>query len=116
MATTVALKRVPHTITVGAAKVGVILPDEYGGLGTILGVDKLTTSNKPELSSTSNDLVRSGQALKIKVSFAIGTKRRTAYLLCDIDKVKTAVTELVGKSFRGSTIKTAYFPRRARYS
>jgi hypothetical protein len=116
MATVVALKRIPHTITVGTSKVGVILPDEYGGLGTVLGVDKLTTSNKPELSSTSNDLVKSGQALKIKVSYAVGTKKKVATLLCDVDKVKTALVELVGKPFRGATIKTAYFPRRARYS
>ena len=112
---TTAIKRVPHTITVGTTKVGIILPDEYAGLGTVLGNDKLTTSNKPELSSSSSDLLKAGQALKIRVSFAIGTKRRTADLLCDIEKAKTAVTELVGKAFRGSTIKTAYFPRRARY-
>ncbi len=102
-------------ITVGTTKVGIILPDTYRGLETILGVTKLTTANKPELSSTSSDLMRSGQALKIRVTYAVGTKRQETDLLCDIDKAKTAVTELVGKTFRGTTIKTAYFPRRARY-
>jgi hypothetical protein len=110
-----AITKAPHTITVGTTKVGLILPDQYSGLSSVLGIDKVTTGNKPELSSSPSELMRSGQAIKIRVSFAVGTKRRTSDLLCSIDKAKTAVTELVGKSFRGTVIKTAYFKRQARF-
>jgi hypothetical protein len=113
---TVALKRIPHVITVGTSKVGVILPDEYGAIATTVGVTKVSGNNKPELSSSTPDLLKAGQALKIRISYSIGGKRRTSDVLCDIDKAKTAVTELVGKTFREATIITAYFPRRARYS
>lgn len=112
----VTIAKAPHTLTVGATKVGVILPDQYAGLSSVLGIDKVTTGNKPDLSSSVRDLMRSGQALKIRVSYAVGTRRVTTDLLCAIDKAKTAVTELVGKTIRGSTIKTAYFPQRARFS
>lgn len=110
------IQRVPHTITIGTTKIGIVLPDQYDQLGTILGIDKLTTGNKPELSSTTSDLMKSGQVIKIRVSFSVTNKRRTTDLVCSIDKARTAVTELVGKSFRGTTIKTAYFARRARFS
>ena len=111
----VELKRVPHVITSGTTKIGVILADEYGGLGTILGIEKTTSSNKPEVSAEVGNLLRYGQALRIRVTYNVGTKVKTSQLLCATDKAKTAVVELVGKTFRTSTIKSAGFKRKVRF-
>ncbi|HEY9711316.1 MAG TPA: hypothetical protein V6D48_24110 [Oculatellaceae cyanobacterium] len=104
----------------GTTKVAVIVSDVYNNngssIGNTVGVEPVSDANKPDTSSTSSDLLRSGQALKIRVRYNDGAKPRTADVLCDIDKAKTAVAELVGKTFRNGTIRSAYFPRRARYS
>lgn len=111
---TVNLQRVLHTINVGASKVGVLLPNTYGGIETDTGVDKASATNKPELVFTSSNLLKAGQALRVRVRWIEGTKIRTANLICDVEKAATVCGELVGKPFRSGTIKSAFFPRRAR--
>ena len=116
MAVTLRPPKQPHVLTVGATKVGVILSDVYAGIETIVGVDKISPTNRPDTSSSAADLLKSGQALRIRIRYVAGTKARTADVLCDVDKAKTAVSELVGKTYRGGAIRSAYFARRARYS
>ena len=111
-------KRVGHVLTVGATKVGVIVSDVYDGngsnIGNVVGVEKITGNNRPDTSNSSSDLLRSGQALRIRISYGEGARARRADILCDIDKAKTAISELPGKTFRNGTIRTAYFARRMR--
>lgn len=117
---TLTLPRALHTITVNAAKVGVILPDTYEAngsqIGTDTGVEKASATNKPEMVYKSSELLRAGQAIRVRVRWSdAASKIRTANILCDVEKAATVCGDLVGKGFRGGTIKTAYFPRRARF-
>lgn len=111
--------RKPHTILVGATKVAVLLPDVYQSIGAIVGVDAVAdgAASGADTSASPSDLLKSGQALRIRIRYTggVGTPSKTSDVLCDIDKAKTAVTDLVGKTFKtGGLIKSAYFPRRAR--
>lgn len=118
MTTTLQPKPTPHYVTVGTTRIGVVLPDYYEGNGsniaTIVGVNKVTDATPAQASSTVGNLIKKAQALHIKVRYSAGTKIKTATLLCDISKAATATIALVGKTFRGGEIKSAYFPRRAR--
>lgn len=113
-----ATERKLHTIMAGATKVAVILPDIYQEIGSTVGIDQPTgtAGSGADTSARPADLLKSGQALKIRVRYlATGSAfGKTSDVLCDIDKAKTAVAELMGKTFKGGTIKSAYFARRAR--
>jgi hypothetical protein len=112
----------PHIIDVGAVKLGIVLPDQYKGIGALLGIEKDAPGGTPPDGSTSpSEAMRRGQAVRIRISYlgSVGStsRRKTATLLCAIEKAKTACTQLVGKQFLDThMILSAYFPRRARYS
>ena len=118
MVATIQPKLTPHYVTVGTTRIGVVLPDVYEGNGsniaTIVGVNKVTDAELPQAASTVGNLIRKAQALRIKVRYVVGTKVKTASLICDVGKATSATVALVGKAFRGGEIKSAYFPRRAR--
>lgn len=107
-------RRLPHKITIGTTSVGVYLLDEYAGIGTIVGVTKVTDTNLPELSADVSDLVRRGAVARLKIAYESSGKRKYARILCDLDKLKTAVSALPGKSFKTGTITSAYFPQQRR--
>jgi hypothetical protein len=111
-------KLVPHQVLVGATQIGVLVPDVYEGNGSniadVVGVQKVAAGSSPDASSTVANLQRKGQALKMKVRYQSGTSVKTATIICDVNKAATASVQLVGKTFRGGEIKSAYFPRRAR--
>lgn len=115
----------PHVITVGATKIVIKAPDIYEDIGTIVGVNKVTagTASGADASSRASELLRSGQAVKVRVRYGVavvpGTPAgptKTADIICDVEKAPTVVNDLLGKSFKGATIRSAVFPRRARYS
>lgn len=106
--------KVLHYLTIDSKKYGVILPDTYANIDTVVGVSKGSATTEVDYSTSSNELLRNGNAVKIKVRYPDGAKVRTATILCDISKAKSAPAGLVGKTFRTGAIKSAYFPRRAR--
>ena len=120
MTATIAPKLRPHFVLVGATKVGVVLPDVYEGNGSniagIVGVQKVTDTEQPDAASSVGNLIKKAQALRIRIRYVSGTKVKTANLICDIQKATSATVALVGKTFKGGEIKSAYFPRRARVS
>lgn len=109
------VKRVPHLVGTGSNSVVVSLPDVYGQIGSSVGVAKLE-GEPPEGASGGevSDLMRGGQAIKVRISYKIGTKRKTADILCAVDKIKTGLHALPSKTFNGGDIIRAYFPRRRR--
>lgn len=109
------IKRIPHLVGTGGNAVVVSIPDLYDSIGSVVGVAKLT-GEPPDGAGGGevSDLMKNGQAIRIRIAYKIGTKRKTADILCAVDKIKTAIHALPSKTFNGGDVISAFFPRRRR--
>jgi translation initiation factor 1 (eIF-1/SUI1) len=104
--------RSEHTTTVGTDSVALTLPDEYEGISTIVGITKLAATGTADREGSIPELLKQGQIIRIRIGYIVGTRRKYATIICNIDKIKTALGSLKNKAFRGGTIRSAYFARR----
>lgn len=103
--------------TAGTGKVVMSLPTEkYDSvIGPIVGITALTGAPPAgSFTETAVNGVRKGILGSVKISFRVGTKRKTTSLLCSLEKIDTCVAELPGKAYGGGTITSARFPTRRR--
>lgn len=114
------LPRASHIVRVGTKDVVVKLPDVYSAngsdIGTYVGVTKVTGSVSADTSNGRvSNLLLDAQIARIRISYrnAAG-KYRTADIICDLDKYKSAIGTLPGKNYRGSKIIDAFIGRRRR--
>lgn len=116
------LPRATHKIDVGGTDVLVKLPDVYSATGSDVGqyvgvtkvVSGTTLSTGAQNGSVSN-LLLNGQIARVRISYRNSAgKYRTADLICDLDKYKTAIGTLPGKNYRGFKIIDAFIARRRR--
>lgn len=103
-----------HWIQVGTAKVGFLAQDNYSDIGPVVGVAKLADADRVDAVSTVGNLFKSGQAVRLKVRFRVGTQYNVGSIVCDIDKAPSAIGGLIGKTYRGGEITSASIPRRRR--
>jgi hypothetical protein len=109
-------KLVPHIISVGGAKVGVMLPASYDSIKTIVGVEQASSSNLPDVTADIKNLLRNGQVIRLRIRYKNAKgKSATSSILCDKDKVAGAAADLINKQYNGGTILSAYSPMRAVY-
>lgn len=108
-------KTKPHTITVGTQKVVVYLADIYENIGPVIGVAKLADDAEIDFDAEINDLIKRGQAVRVRVGYgAEGAARlKYAYVVCDIDNAKN-VGKMIGKQFKNAEVQTVGFRRRRR--
>ncbi|MEG4058547.1 MULTISPECIES: hypothetical protein [unclassified Microcoleus] len=84
-------------------------------IAPIVGATKLAGSPPDGASSeTTVEGVKKGVIGSIKVSYKIGTKRKTSRLVVALPKMDTVINELPGKAFRTGIITSAKFPTRRR--
>lgn len=108
----------PYLIPLSGGGTGVIKTTVVSdAVATALGLTPIAPNTAPNGSKqTVRNLMSSGNAARIKVSYLDGTKRRTKNLLCAAEKLDTACAALYGQSIAdGQTILSAYFPARVRY-
>lgn len=103
--------RVIHYIESEGGKVGVKLPDVYGSIADIVGVKKLTTTDKLSVTAEVDDLKQSGVALTLSARIQEGTEIKTKRILCSMKLASTAVGQLVGKQVGTGTIKSVGIKR-----
>lgn len=105
-----------HWIQVGSgtAKIGFSAPDVYSEIGSVLGVTKLAGSDTVDSVARVGDMIRQGQAMRLRVRYEEDGEVKTSTVICDIDKAPSAIAGLRGKSFAGGTIKSANIMRRRR--
>lgn len=84
----------------------------YTGLETQTGVDTVTDADKDEPCVSVAELLGSGAAIGVTVSYMDGTKRKSSRLLVARSKLETALEELPGKTINGGVIKSARVSRR----
>jgi hypothetical protein len=101
--------RVLHIVKVGTAKIGIIEPDNYDKISSIVGVTKATDTDVLDDEGTIGALKKRGKLISLKVRTADG-KYHTVQ--CSVDKISTAVPTLKGKEFAGSKIKSVSVPRK----
>ncbi|MEH2136850.1 hypothetical protein [Nostoc sp.] len=103
--------KVGHVVGVAPNQFLMVLPDEYEGLGAVTGVNKLT--GDPPVGADKINLqaaINGGKVFHVRISYKVGTKRKTAKLIVDQAHIGTALGGLTGKTFRGQTILGAVIP------
>ena len=81
-----------------------------------LGIDVATAANSSNVPGPFDlsDILKSGQLVRIAITYGTTTARKKASLVCDLNNLATALSNLPGKQYKGQTILTAYMPRRVR--
>lgn len=108
-----------YFVTVGAAggtggqKFGFTAPSQiYDSLKDELGLGETTAENAAE-GGVLNVGMSKVPCARIAIRYQhSATIVRTAKLICDIDKVSSAIKALPSKQFRGKQILNAYLPRK----
>lgn len=103
--------RVPHYIVSEGGNVGIILPDTYDSIGSVVGVNKVTDSTKLAVTAEVDDLKQSGVAIHLRCRVDFGGTRKTRKILCSMKEASSAVGQLIGKNYDGGTIKSASIKR-----
>lgn len=106
------VENVPHVVGTGDNRVLLVLPDVYSTVGSALGVVKLVGDPPAGVPSTTvGRAVADGLIRKIKASY-IGSngKRKVTTLVVAGDKAMQARASLIGSTYQGFKIKTAYYP------
>ena len=80
----------------------------------LLELPRLAAADSVDAFSTIGNLLKTGQAFRLRVRYKEGTKIKAANVVCDIDKASGAIAKLRGKSYGGGTILSASIPRRRR--
>jgi len=91
-------------------------PSSYAGsLDTITGITEATDAEQNEPNVKVGELLNSGQAFRVHIQYTSAFGTRTGKILVSKDKLSTALDSLLGKPYRGGTIKFARIPTKATY-
>lgn len=106
------VENAPHVVGTAENRVLLVLPDVYSGFGTSIGVSKLAGDPPTGVSSTTvSRAIAEGLVRKIKITYiGANAKRKTATLIVAGDKAMQARATLIGSTYQGYKIKTAYYP------
>ena len=114
-----------HKFTKGSTTYFIKLPDIYDNgagynIGSAMGISKLSGTEEVTAADVSlevGDGIKNGQLIRMRIGYNDTTdnnKRKSARVICPIDKAAGAVVSLLSKSYKGSDIKSAAVPRRRR--
>jgi phosphomannomutase len=98
-----------HILTVGTTKIGIEEVDNYGSIGSLVGIKKATDTDRADEPGTISQLKRYARIITFTVRTA---DKKSHKLQCAIDKASSAAGSLIGKAFAGSTIKKVSIARK----
>lgn len=114
-----------HEVKIGSRTYFIKLPNRYdnGGtsnIGSVLGIKRL--SEDTEISADTDTLevsagLRLGKLMRIRISYedpANANQKKSAQILCPVEKAAGAITALLSKKYNGGEITSAGIPRRRR--
>lgn len=116
----------PHKFKIGTKSYYINVPDVYDNatstIGKAFGITKVTadTASEDEDGETYevSALLKTGKLIRLRISYIVGTgttaKRRSARVVCPIDKVSKAITEVRAQKYQGVEVTTSGIPRRRR--
>lgn len=113
-----------HKIQIGDTTASIVLADNYdnseSNIGTSLGISKLGDNDSLPKGTLPIDLssgLNKGILARLVVRYKPTTgKAKTGRIICPTDKAYTAVTDLIGKNYRGGKIQSVSVPQRVRYT
>lgn len=110
------VKRETYTFGYGGSTYAIKLPENYyNSIDTKLGFTKASDSAvKGKFVLSVGQALRQGALLQIGILYLKGTRLQRSKILCPPEKVQTAIQELEGDTYRGLTIRSAYFTRQRR--
>jgi hypothetical protein len=111
------MARATHFILSGAnnsSKTGFTTTDQYDSIGPDVGISKLAANDRVDTSNDVSNLIKQGLMIRLRVRYQEGNEHKTAFILCSISKVSSAITGIRGKAFKGGTITSASIMRRRR--
>lgn len=101
--------------TGSAADYLVRLSNRYDTIATILGLTK-ATSQTVGTKVNVNDAVANGLLIKLRINFRkVGGKRGAANIVCDLEKVQDAISQLTDKDYAGGKIISVKGVPKVRY-
>lgn len=110
------VRRETYTFAYGGSTFAVKLPENYyNSIDTKLGFTKASDSAvKGKFVLGVRQALRQGALLQIGILCLKGTRLQRSKILCPPDKVQTAMQEIEGDTYRGLTIRSAYFMQQRR--
>jgi hypothetical protein len=98
-----------HVATVGAVKHGIMQPDDYDAISSIVGIKEAGANETVDDSTEVSALRTSGKLIKLSCRLA---NKKTNTILCTTEKVSGAIAGLRGKALAGSTISSVTIPQK----
>lgn len=90
-------------------------PTTYQGLKTETGIDVADESEANEVRSDVEDLLGSGEIIRIKMGYKVGTKIKYAHLILPVTRVLGFKKSMLGKQYKGGTVVSIRGRRVASY-
>jgi hypothetical protein len=107
-----------HKVTLDSADAKAFLPDVYEGIGSAVGITPITEQEAATITDTISlsEGLKNGQlvSLRLTVRDAATGRSKSATVRCSITEVRTAISNVVGKIYRGNVVKSAGIKRRRR--
>lgn len=106
-------RRVPHVITIEGKKYSAMLPDVYGDIKTIVGIERAPNPDNIDYTGriSVSSGIRDGNLLRIRVRLE-NNKVRT--ILCTSPKFVSAMAGLQNKKVAGIDVRSVGVQRRMR--
>lgn len=104
-----------HWIQTGTSgKTGFLTADIYQSIGADVGITKLASADKVDNVVRIGDAIRQGLMMRLRVRYTTGTETKSCTILCDIDKVPSAIAALITRPFKTGEIRSVAIMRRRR--
>ena len=116
----------PHVFKIGTKTYKIKLPDVYDAdgytIGRAFGLRKVTADAAAEDvdadSLTVSAGLQSGKLVRVRIGYVVGigatAKRRSAKLICPINKLSSGIVDVLAEKYNGIEVSTAGIPRRRR--
>ncbi|BAY16887.1 hypothetical protein NIES21_27210 [Anabaenopsis circularis NIES-21] len=107
------MPRVPHIITIEGKKYAAMLPDIYGDIKTVVGIEKAPSPDNTDYTGkvNVNQFVQSGDLVRIRCRLE---NKKSKSVLCVSAKFASAMGALLSKKVGGVDVRTTGIQRRQR--
>lgn len=115
-----------HEVTINGKKFAMRLNDNYddsdSNIGSALGIKRLGDNESFDEGTIPLAVgagIRSGLLARLNIrqkTTGANPQIKTGKIICPIDKVASAITDLVGKNYGGNSVQSASIPQRRRLS